>query len=550
MIVFRRILRALAVACMALVLGATTTLANAQTAEPRTLVVYDQPASGAYAKLGMAYAIMLRNLLGHWNATVDLRPMSGYSAGLMQQYDATFYVGSHYEAPVHAAFLADANATTRTLVWFKNNIWQLAWNPDYAGFGTRTGFAFDGLRGLDRAPTAADPYPGFFDTVAYKGESMRKHYSFDAATGVIAADPDIGMARAAAAPAQVVAPISNSRTGEQTAYVVRSGRFWYVADIPFSFIGPRDRYVAFCDLLHDILGTNPTAAQRALVRLEDVGALVDPDSMTTLVNHFRSRRMPFAVAAIPRYEDPLGVWNGGVPMSIRLSRATDLKASLNYAVLNGGRIVAHGYSHQYRDVRNPWSGVSGDDFEFWDIVRNRPVSEDSVKWARGRIGNALSELRNNGYPAFAWEAPHYQMSPNGYLATVQTMPKVYGRVMYYTATVPNLTPGASNGDYAVGQFFPYIVERDHYGQRVLPENLGNIEYDIRAIDPSSYVVYTWQDLALNARYAKVVRDGFASFFFHPFWLESSLGQPGFQDLQSLLDAIDGLGYRWVDAATL
>ena len=124
------------------------------------------------------------------------------------------------------------------------------------------------------------------------------------------------------------------------------------------------------------------------------------------------------------------------------------------------------------------------------------------------------------------------------------------RAVYYTATTPNLSPTATNRDYAVGQFFPYVINKDYYNQRILPENLGNIEYDIRDIDPSSNFNYTWQDLKLNAENAKVVRDGFASFFFHPFWLESELNKPGFQDFQSIINAIEALGYQWVDASTL
>ena len=37
----------------------------------------------------------------------------------------------------------------------------------------------------------------------------------------------------------------NPKTGETAPYVMRSGNFWYVADLPFSFIGPRDRYLVF-----------------------------------------------------------------------------------------------------------------------------------------------------------------------------------------------------------------------------------------------------------------------------------------------------------------
>jgi len=42
-----------------------------------------------------------------------------------------------------------------------------------------------------------------------------------------------------------------------------------------------------------------------------------------------------------------------------------------------------------------------------------------------------------------------------------------------------------------------------------------------------------------------VRDGFASFFFHPFWLEADLGTPGFADFQKTIDGISALGFTWM-----
>jgi uncharacterized protein YdaL len=91
-----------------------------------------------------------------------------------------------------------------------------------------------------------------------------------------------------------------------------------------------------------------------------------------------------------------------------------------------------------------------------------------------------------------------------------------------------------------------VITRDYYGQRVLPENLGNIEYDIHQVDPSSSYKYSWQDIAENARYAKTVRDGFASFFFHPFWLEKDVNIPaGYPDFTALVQAITDMGFTWV-----
>ncbi len=120
----------------------------------------------------------------------------------------------------------------------------------------------------------------------------------------------------------------------------------------------------------------------------------------------------------------------------------------------------------------------------------------------------------------------------------------YQRVVYFTADKPNFN-AATGKDFGVGQIFPYVIKKDYYGQRVLPESLGNIEYDIRAIDPTSNYNYTWQDIVTNAQYALTVRDGYASFFFHPFWLEPELGVPGFEDFKKLVEGITQLGYTWV-----
>jgi uncharacterized protein YdaL len=537
-----RILRSLAAAA-ALLLAAFVAPANAQTA-PRALVLYDAPAGSEWQKLGMAYAIMLRNLLGHFDAQVDLVPVEQYAAGQMAGYDASFYLGAAYDNQVPAAFLADAATTDKTLVWFKYNIWQLAWDPARNFTATR-GIGFSGLRGLNAAPSASNPAPGFFDTVGYKNLAFTKYYAYDASTNMVSADPDLGITSITdPARATAVVNVSNPRTGEVAPYVVRSGRFWYVADMPFSFIGPRDRYLVLADLLHDMLGIPHAESHQAMVRLEDVGAMVSVDAMKTLTDYLHKKKVPFSIATIPYYVDAMGIYNGNVPQAVPLSQASNLKRALNYALPRGAEIVMHGYTHQYGRMRNPWTGVSGDDYEFWDIVANQPVPEDSTAWATDRLRAGLGDLVNNGYNPVAWEAPHYHTSALTAKAVPPLFRTTYQRVVYFTADKPSFA-AAPGKDFGVGQVFPYVIGKDHYGQRVLPESLGNIEYDIRAIDPSSNYNYGWQEIVTNARYVKAVRDGYASFFFHPFWLEPELGTPGFADFQKTVDGITALGFTWV-----
>ncbi|MCO5413646.1 DUF2334 domain-containing protein [Ralstonia mojiangensis] len=526
--------------------GGTTTSTPAP-----MLVLYDAPPNDQYTNLGKSYAIMLYNLLAHFNTTITLLPVQNYTAGMTEQYTAIFYMGSYYNNPIPAAFLSDVSTTQKTVVWFKYNLWELAWNTAYP-FTSRYGINFVGLRGMNAAPSASAPNPGFFDTVSYKSQSMTKYYAFNATSGVISADPDIGVTSVAdATKASSVVTITNSVTQETAPYIMRSGNFWYVADMPFSYIGPRDRYLAMCDMLHDILGTNAPTLHRALVRLEDVNATNTVTSINTLTDYLYSKKIPFSIATIPLYKDPNGVYNGGVSQTIHLVNATGLKSALNHALPRGGKILMHGYTHQYSNIPNLINAVSANDFEFWLATQNRPVNEDSTQWAAGRLSSGLLEFQLNGYAPFAWEAPHYQSSPLSIKAVPQYFKNTYQRVVYYTSDNPQTLNSTTAGhDFSVGQFFPYIIQKDYYNQRIIPENLGNVEYNICNIDPSSCLTYTAQDILTNAMYAQVVRDGFASFFFHPFWLEPELGTPGYTDFQTIITGITGMGYTWADASTV
>jgi uncharacterized protein YdaL len=517
--------------------------AQAQTPPPpKVLVLYDTPTGTTYDKIGFAYSIMLRNLLGHFDAQVTLAPVAGYTAGTVNAYDATFYLGSAYDFQLPAAFLGDAASTAKTLVWFRYNIWQLAWNPAYNFTATR-GVSFSGLRGMNAAPSAANPTPGFFDTIQYKSKAFVKYYTFNS-DGTISADPDVGItAIADPTKATTLVTMTNPKTKETAPYVVRSGNFWYVADTPLSFIGPRDRYLVLADLLHDMLGSPAAESHKAMIRLEDVNAWTSVASMKTLSDYLHGKAIPFSIATIPHFTDALGIYNNGVPLTIPLSQASNLKKELNYALARGGEVVMHGYTHQYAALRNPYDAVSGDDYEMWNIVANSPVAEDSQAWALGRLRAGLTELQSNGYTPVAWEMPHYQGSAAAYRATPQVFPTTYQRVVYYTSDKPNFT-AAVGPDMAVGQFYPYIINQDYYGQRVLPENLGNFEYALPG-DPTANVVYTGKDILTNAQYALTVRDGFGSFFFHPFLLEPAYGLPALADLKTLVTAMTKLGYTWV-----
>ena len=77
------------------------------------------------------------------------------------------------------------------------------------------------------------------------------------------------------------------------------------------------------------------------------------------------------------------------------------------------------------------------------------------------------------------------------------------------------------------QFFPYPVT-DIYGQLVIPENLGYVHGE----NPRS------KDILDAARLNLVVRDGYASFFFHPFMNQVYL--------KEVVKGLKSMGYKFGD----
>ena len=515
-------------------------------ADLKILILHDQQKGSLYEKMGLAYAIMLENLLGHFNCTVKIMPVTDYAPGKIEQNDAVFYLGSVYDNPLSEAFLKDVSKTKKSIIWFKYNIWQLTKIPVYA-FTNRYGFAFQSVRGMNAKPSASEPNPGFFDRVQYKGFEMDKFYRFDQKSGSITGDPDVGMVNILdRSKAKIIATVLNQKTKDQIPYVVHADNFWYFADIPLSFIGPRDRYLVLADLLHDILHVKHLEQHMALVRLEDIGATFSMNGMEQITRYLQQSHIPFSVAAIPHYRDPFGVYSGAVPVDTPLAGAPLLQAALQRAVERGGDIVMHGFTHQYDGARNPHSGVSGEDYEFWDTNKNAPVAGDSVSWASTRLKAGLAEFKNAGLTPVAWGPPHYQDSPNAIKAAKQLFQTFYQRSYYYTSDTPTLAaiPGR---DVAVDQFFPFEITKDHYGRHIIPENLGNIRYGIGkdgVYNMHGEVRYTWQDVLINARYATMVRDGVASFFFHPYLADPTSGVPGMADFDALITGIGTMGFSW------
>ncbi|WP_196455102.1 DUF2334 domain-containing protein [Planomonospora sp. ID82291] len=476
-----------------------------------TLVLYDT--TGRWAPTGELYATQAANLAGHFGTFTAL-PVASYTAGLMDAHTAVVYVGSTYDEPLPEAFLADVRAAGRPVIWLNNNIWQLA--------ASTPTFAAD----YGWAPSAFGP--GTVDTVVYKGRALARD---TADTAGVMAYSALDETRA-----EVLATAVRT-DGVRLPWAVRSRNLTYIGEMPFAYTVTAGRYLAFADLLFDALAPETPERHRALLRLEDIGPNADPAALLAVAADLRKRGIPYSFGVYTLHREP----EKGV--EIRLRDRPEVVAAIEYMLANGGTMIMHGYSHQYGERANPYNGASGDDFEFYAthvdeadyVVYDGPVPGDSFAWAQGRLDAAAAEFRACGLPVpTVFEFPHYAGSAEDYRAVRSRFAARYERGLYFAGT---LSGTAVRYDHSAGQFFPYAVT-DVYGSKVIPENLGNLIPTGYNNHPSVLPA----DLVEAAAANLVVRDGVASFFYHPYLGTRRLGE--------IIDGIEDLGYTFVPASAV
>ncbi|MCC3770000.1 polysaccharide deacetylase family protein [Streptomyces sp. UNOC14_S4] len=500
------------------------------------LVLYDT--TGPYGQLGELYAMAVANLSGHFG-TVTTKPVSAYTAGMTEQYTATFYIGSTYYGgsvpdAVPAAFYQDALTTAHPVTWMGDNIWNMAnavgvtqFEQHYGWDPTNSYFAPNGS-------------VGNINQVTYKGQQL---------TRTIPAGQDGGVLHPALVSGtgfpQVnqLAQAKDGTTGATTPWAIRSGNLTYVGEIPFAYVSESDRVVAFEDLMFDALAPQTAERHRAFVRLEDISPTSDPAQLRSMADYLASQNIPYGINVIPVYTDPNGVYNNGKPQTVTLAQAPDVVNALKYMLAHGAVLMNHGLTHQYSNVNNPYTGVTGDDFEFFkahvdaanNVVLDGPPPEDNAVWAQSRVTSALAAFAAVGLPKpTLWTTPHYAASAADYRVLGQNYTARLERSLYFAGT---LSGGTVDSSRYIGQFFPYSV-KDVYGTSVLPENIGNYE----PLPYNNHPARLPADLIASAKANLAVRDGVASFFYHPYYPVAPL--------QQTIDGIRALGYTFVGPTDL
>jgi uncharacterized protein YdaL len=458
---------------LASITGSAQSRATSAPASPakKALILYDGGVPDH--KEGRIGAVHVANLMGHFGFTGTMEHVNDYRAGQMAQYAAVFFVAGDEEHPaLPAAFVRDARAATQPLVWAGFQLDQLVPAADVE----RRGFRVEGYQRDSK-----------FRRVRYHNVLLTK------GTGDIAKLIVTDASRA------ITSAVALDPTDHEMPYVIHAGNVWAFADFPFAYLSESDRYLAFCDLLHDILGVSHQESHKALIRLEDVTPEEDVTLLRRTIAAFVAEQVPFQVSIVPIFRDP------PTGREITMSDRPEVVQALHDAVAAGGTLVLHGSTHQYR-------GKTPADFEFWDSERNAPREDDSPELVRVKLATALDEcFRNNLFPV-AWEMPHYTGSMVDYAEVARTFSTINERIL----TIE---------EQGTQQFFPFPTI-DSRGSLVVPESLGYLPI----ADPDPTV------LVANAKALLAVRDGIASAFVHDF-IDARL-------VTDLIRGVKALGYQY------
>ena len=291
---------------------------------------------------------------------------------------------------------------------------------------------------------------------------------------------------------------------ESIPYVVHGANLWFVngrpnLDSAYPDPATDGPTLVIADVLHDFFRTGVVQDQRCVIRLEDVSVHIDPASVTGATDILRERDFPFVAGVIPnqRFED------GSIVSLAARPRFVD---ALRYAARNGATIALHGYHHTFG---------SGEDFEFWDPVRDEPISGETWDLYALKVEHGIQILRDQGLEPRLWETPHYAASPLAY--------QVFAH--YFSHSIENREPAS---------WLPYPASQDEYGQVLIPENIGYINPD------EGWTVDAQLD---RARLLQIVRDCWAVGFYHPASIPLS-------ELESLATGLTELGFRPVDVGSL
>jgi hypothetical protein len=412
-------------------------------ASTRVLVLHDVPAT---SDSGADYVLArLHSLLGHFDCSVATAPAESYQSGAVESHDAIIYLGLRADADLPESLVSDLYQTDKPVCWLGQNIAQLAERDTRGELGFR----------LEAAPDTES-----YGWVSYGGQSLRRAPS--ALVGVSIARPEVCETIALA-----------EGIGPPIPYAVRSGRFWYFADVVLEETRQAVQHFVLCDQLHEILGQPHAAERRVLLRVADVTPYTDARSLGQLIEYLRGEDLPFAISVSSRAGDAAGA------TAVRLSDRRSLAHLLRSAQRAGAAIVAQ---------RCP--RASPESAEQDEALAAAPASEPGQITLGRQIDETVQELVGSGLFPLAWAGC---MGP----ASASDCAEMASRC----STVVRRGRGdAQSPDLGI---MPFITQCGAGATRVISEDLSLSSYGsahvddlLEALRPPSVISDPWVSLSL------------------------------------------------------
>ncbi len=358
--------------CISFFCAFQKTLAYSSEQSPLKKILIVVQGTSSLKNYAMGDGRQLAALLGHFHTLVTIKGDKDYKFGELNNFDYIFYIGFEVRNDVPTKFLLDVYNTDKPVIWLNTGMVEFCRRYDI-----RKKFGFnvakiDSVINFDRVISNS--------TVFTKGESH---------LGIIhIGNPAI---------TKVIARAFSTAKQKESPYAISTKNLMYFADSPFAYAVPGDHYNYFADYLHDILHENHETSHRAMIRIEDVTLFDNPDNLREIADILSGRGIPFMVGVIPFFVDP------GEGIRLSLSDKPELVDALQYMVHNGGTIVMHGITHQYK-------GVTAVDYEFWDDNANGPIKGETEEGDARKIEMGIQEFMKNGLYPLVWETPHYTAS--------------------------------------------------------------------------------------------------------------------------------------------
>ncbi|MDP2362261.1 MAG: hypothetical protein Q8M94_00675, partial [Ignavibacteria bacterium] len=210
--------------------------------------------------LAMGDGRQLAQLLGHFNTITDVIGADDYKTASINNYDYIFYLGFYPRNLVPITFLNDIVKTNKPLTWINTGFIEFS---DKINTSDLYGF---NVTKLDTA--------SIFDFVKSDNKSFTK------GEGNINLIEISDYSRV-----EIIATAISSKKKKEVPYIIKSKNLVYIADSPFAYANSTDRYLFFADYLHEILNEPHEESHTAIVRIEDVTPLDDPDKIRDITDY-------------------------------------------------------------------------------------------------------------------------------------------------------------------------------------------------------------------------------------------------------------------------